>query len=367
MLQSAADAAAEPELALDVSRLLRARVAEAARLRELMGVTPTPAQASAGEPTSAFRLLNAEGDGLSGLVVDVFAHAAVVQSNAQWTENNRAHIEEALLKELPYVRRIVWRRNEAMLKLEGGEDALEDAHEGALGGEGEGEGDSGSEGDTVEVCEGGLSFGVDLAKGQKTGFYCDQRDSRAWLRSLAGVRGASVLDLCCYTGGFALSAAAGGAGRVLGVDSSERAVTMAQSNAQRNEALVGETQLSFRAGDAIDVARELAASGERFDIVVLDPPKLAPSAKAVRKAERKYAAFNAAALECLRPGGILVTHSCSGAVARSGQLREIVEGVALRAGRRAQLVRRAGAAPDHPVSASYPESQYLDSLAFVVK
>ena len=348
VLQTAQDVHREDaQLIFDVDAVLQQRIREAVSLRRTLAC-------DVGSSTAAYRLLNSEGDGTSGLVVDVFADAAVAQVSALWIEQSRSAVEKALLSEVPGVRRVLWRRVSAMLRLETG-DAFEESDDGV---------DVDAADDEVEVVEDGLlRFAVDLRGGQKTGFYCDQRENRRWLRALP-LENARVLDLCCYTGGFSLSAAAGGAKSVLGVDSSEHAVALASENARRNGF---SEQCLFQSGDAIAVARELKANGEMYDVVVLDPPKLAPSAKAVAKAKRKYAQFNAAAIDVLKPGGMLVTCSCSGAVARTGILSDIVADVAHKAGRRAQLVRRSGAAPDHPISAKYPESQYLDCLCYVIR
>ena len=351
ILQSAADVHNEaPELVLDVRGVVHERVRRAFAMRKALGCCDGD--------NAAYRLINSEGDGVSGVVVDVFADAAVVQASALWAERHRTDIEDAL-RAVPGVRRVLWRRVEAMLRLE----TEESEYDATVLEKNDESHDDGADTDTVvEVVEDGLCFAVDLRRGQKTGFYCDQRDNRRWLRSLPLNADSRVLDLCCYTGGFSLAAAAAGAGHVLGVDSSEPAVELAAQNADRND--LGAA--SFRSGDAIAVARELKAQGESFDVVVLDPPKLAPSTKALAKARSKYESFNVAALALVKPGGVLITCSCSGAVARAGALRDFVEAAARRAGRSVQLVRRSGAAVDHPVSAGHAEGTYLDCLCYVV-
>jgi len=351
ILQNALDVTKHPNLVLNVKALVQQRMHEAANLRRGLGVMPASTTSN-----KAFRLINSESDGLSGIIVDVFAHAAVVQSSAAWAEKHRNMIQDALRDEVGFVKKVIWQRAEAMLRLEG----INTSDDGGVVSDAM---EEGTDDHAVEVEEHGLKYLVDVQHGQKTGFYCDQRDNRAWLGSLP-LKGKHVLDLCSYTGGFALNAARGGAAKVIGVDSSQRAVETAQANAALNG--FSNSTIEFRAADALAEAGRYAQAGELFDVVILDPPKLAPNAKAVSRAKRKYMQFQRAGMRALRPGGILITCSCSGAVAQSGLLRDLVEDVAVQEGRRATLLRRAGAAPDHVISSQYKESQYLDCLAYTI-
>jgi 23S rRNA (cytosine1962-C5)-methyltransferase len=205
----------------------------------------------------------------------------------------------------------------------------------------------------IFVAEHGLKFGVDLTEGQKTGYYLDQRDNRHAAARYA--RGRRVLDMFCYSGGFAVAAAvAGGARSVLAVDSSAKAAALAKANADLN----GAANVTVETADAFEKLDALRAAGERFGMVVLDPPKFARSRAALDDALRAYHRINRVALDMLEPGGILVTCSCSGSVSREDFL-QMLGGVAQRAKRPLQIVECRGAAPDHPVSASCLEGEYL--------
>ena len=208
----------------------------------------------------------------------------------------------------------------------------------------------------VVVMEAGLRF-VSDPLGQKTGFYSDQRESRAVLGALAA--GRSVLDLCCFSGGFALVAAAGGAASALGVDSSAAAVAAAARNAELN-GLAGAA--TFQKADVAAFMRDAAAAGRQWDILVLDPPKLAPTRKALPGALRKYRRLNAAAMRLVAPGGLLMTCSCSGAVAQGGAFMPMLADAARDAGRRLTVLRTAGAAACHPQDPAYPEGNYLSNV-----
>jgi 23S rRNA G2069 N7-methylase RlmK/C1962 C5-methylase RlmI len=326
---------------LDVRAALAARLADAVALRAALGLPSAE--------TDVFRLVNSEGDRLSGLVVDALGTTLVVAACAAWVETHRADVEAALLAATPWATAIVWTRSAAVA-----------AEEGFEGEAGEAVGDAApAPHPPVLIKEGGLLYEA-VPASQKTGFYADQRASRAFLRSLVRP-GAAVLDLCCYSGGFALAAAAGGAGAVVGVDTSAPALALAE----RNAALNGFASVaSFIKADAGAYAKEAAARGESFEIVVLDPPKLAPNARALPAALRKYASLNAAAMSTVKPGGLLMTCSCSGAVTRGEALPGAVAAAAAAAHVRATLVRAAGAAPDHTLDPGYPEGRYLTNLTY---
>jgi 23S rRNA (cytosine1962-C5)-methyltransferase len=204
----------------------------------------------------------------------------------------------------------------------------------------------------VLIRDHGLGFGVDLAEGQKTGFYLDQRENRAVAAGY--LRGRRVLDMFCYTGGFGLAAAAGGAREVLGVDASRRAVAQAQANAERN----GLANVRFETGEAFETLSSLAAAGQRFGGVVLDPPKFARSRAAVDDALRAYHRLNRLAVDLIEPGGILVSCSCSGHVTREDFFMMLLS-VAQQSGRDVQVLEQRGAAPDHPVAVTCSETEYL--------
>ncbi len=201
--------------------------------------------------------------------------------------------------------------------------------------------------------EHGIRYGVELTGGQKTGFFLDQRENRR--AAAAYVRGRRVLDLFCYSGGFSLAAhVLGQARQVLGIDSSERAIALAQANA----ALNGMDNVAFEEGDCFKRLEQLIAAGERFGLVVLDPPKFARNREAVPEALRAYHHLNRLAVQVLEPSGTLVTCSCSGHVSREDFLFMLAD-VAQRTDRNIQILDQRGAAPDHPVAATCLESEYL--------
>ena len=207
--------------------------------------------------------------------------------------------------------------------------------------------------ENADAVEGGVQFSVDLLGGQKTGFYYDQRENRAAVAALA--RDKTVFDGHCYTGGYAITLARAGAKSVLAVDSSESAIQMARLNAEANDV---HRTVTFEQADVRDRLAELAADGRRFDLVILDPPKLARSRKGLNRAIKAYVRLNAAALAVLPPGGLLVTHSCSGLV-RDDAFDQMLQRVALESGREIRILERRGAARDHAGSVYCPETDYL--------
>jgi 23S rRNA (cytosine1962-C5)-methyltransferase len=205
------------------------------------------------------------------------------------------------------------------------------------------------------VHELGLRFKVEIDAGHKTGFYLDQRDNRLTLRKLAADK--DVLDCFSYTGGFAVNALRGGARSVLAIDSSALALDMAKANAAMNDLSAAE----WLNGDVFQSLRRLRDQGRTFDVIVLDPPKFAPTAAHAERASRAYKDINLLAFKMLRPGGFLMTFSCSGGV--SAELfQKIVAGAALDAGVDARIETWLHAAADHPVALSFPESEYLKGL-----
>ncbi len=329
--------ASEPDLRPDLASILEARTARAAALRRGVGLP--------GPDTTAWRLLNSEGDGLSGLTVDVFGDVAVVMASAAWVARHRDLVDEAVRRVLAPEARLVHRTSPAVA-----------SEEGLAPAEAEGPG-------PMEVLERGLRFVVSPGGSQKTGFYLDQRDNRALVRALAGGRGAGgamrVLDAFCFTGGFALNAAAGGAAEVLAVDSSGAAVEVGRENARRNGL---SDRVRFQEADAVEV---LEASPRAWDLVVCDPPRFARSARDLPPALARYQRVNRAALAALAPGGMLVTCSCSSAVRRDLFL-EVLRDAAAEAGRRFAVTHVRGAAPDHPVHPAFPEGEYLKCVAGTV-
>jgi 23S rRNA (cytosine1962-C5)-methyltransferase len=207
------------------------------------------------------------------------------------------------------------------------------------------------------IIEYGLNFRVDVEQGQKTGFFLDQRENRQRVRALAA--GREVLDGFCYTGGFSIAALAGGAKRVTAIESSAAALEVAKDNLAANP--LDASRIDFQQADVFEKLRKLRDQNAKFDLVVLDPPKFAPTAAQVKKAARAYKDINLWALKLLAPGGLLATFSCSGGV--SAELfQSIVAGAALDAGVDARIIERFTAAADHPVALPFPEAQYLKGL-----
>ncbi len=320
----------DPATRLDAA-LFRGRIEAAVALRRTLGLD---------DRAGAARIVNSEGDDLSGLIVDRYGDWLSVQVTALAIANRLEHVCDALEAAVA-PRGILLRGAERGLsKLEGLHlpDRLV-----------RGTAPTGP----VFVKEHGLKFGIDLAEGQKTGFYLDQRDNRQ--AAACHARGRRVLDMFCYSGGFALACAVhGNAARVLAVDSSAKATALAKANADLN----GAANLVVETADAFERLDALKSAGERFGMVVLDPPKFARSRASLEEAMRAYHRINRLAVDMLEPGGILVTNSCSGAVSRDDFLM-MLAGVAQRSGRTIQLLECRGAAPDHPVSASCLDGEYL--------
>lgn len=314
-----------------------------------------------------------EGDRISGLIADVVGDAVVVAASAYYVQEHQALIT-AILQEATGAKEIVWRPARDQLEEEGwqwpegaeGQPAEPaDAADSVPSDRTESESGA-STSASVIVHEHGLQYKANLL-GQKTGFYSDQRPNRAFFRSVAADK-KRVLDLCCYSGGFALNAYKGGAQDVTGVDSSAEAVALATANAALNGC--DANRIRFVKADCEEYMRAAAARGETFDLVVLDPPKLAPSRKTLDRALIKYRRLNALALQLMAPGGILLTCTCSGAMAQStpetGGLGAVVKEAADRQGRRLTLLRTGEAASCHVLDPMHAEGRYLEVLAYRV-
>jgi 23S rRNA (cytosine1962-C5)-methyltransferase len=210
---------------------------------------------------------------------------------------------------------------------------------------------------SVRIEEDGIRYEVDVARGQKTGFYLDQRDNRALAGTLS--RDAEVLNAFCYTGGFSLAALKGGAKHVQSIDTSEEALAAAKSNLELNG--LDASRAEWLSADVFSHLRKLRDQGRHFDLIVLDPPKFAPTEKHVPNAARAYKDINLWAMKLLKPGGHLLTFSCSGAVSPDF-FRKIVAGAAADAKIDLQVHRTLGASIDHGVSIHFPEGEYLKGL-----
>ena len=289
---------------------------------------------------SGSRLIFSEGDELSGLIVDCYADWLVVQ----FTSAALAVRQEAILAHLQdrlHPAGVLLRAEKGIGEAEG--LAL---HEGLVFGE--------NPPRPLFLEEHGVRYGVDLLEGQKTGFFLDQRENRLAAASYA--RGSRVLDVFCYSGGFGLNCLKSGtATQVVGIDVSESAIALATENARLNGL---DSRTDYRVTSAFDALENFVAAGEKFDMVVLDPPRMTRSRHTVDKALKGYFSLNRLAIDLLPPGGILVTCSCSGLVSRD-DFEQVLATVAMRSGRAIQVLESRGPAPDHPVSISCPESNYL--------
>ena len=319
----------EPEGPLD-REFFRGRLQRAIDLRHNV--------LSLGGPDRGYRVVFSESDYLSGMVVDKYADWLAVQFTSLALANRRQMIGE-LLRELLSPRGIYLRTEKGIGRLEGVE--LRDE---LLWGE--------PPPADLSIEENGLRFLVNLAEGQKTGYYLDQRDNRAAVARLCP--GRRVLDAFCYTGGFGLSAAKAGAAEVLGVDASEAALELARRNAAAND--LG--QVTFTTADVFHHLGELASAGRKFDVVVLDPPKFARNRAAVPEAMRGYRRLHQLAMRLLDRDGVLVSCCCTGLIVLA-ELEDLIAQVAVEAKRDLQVPERRGPAPDHPVAITCRESGYL--------
>jgi len=313
----------------------RGRLARALALRE---------QLLARSGTDSFRLVHGESDGLPGVRVDLYAGYAVLKLYSAGLTPHRETLVAALRATVPGLKGIVGR-----------DEVDRDAEEG--------EGERSNQGrvlwgeqapELVEIRENGVRFLVDVYRGQKTGFFLDQRDNRRLVRELA--RGREVLNCFSYTGGFSVNAAMGGATQVTSVDLDADAVALARQNFKLND-VVAESH-DFLAADVGDVLRRFAEQGRQFDLVILDPPAYAKSQRTVEAAVAGYASLNRNALAVLKPGGLLCTASCTARVSDEEFLGAVKE-AGYKAGVELQLVHHRHQPLDHPVLLQFPEGRYL--------
>jgi 23S rRNA (cytosine1962-C5)-methyltransferase len=290
----------------------------------------------------AMRLVHGESDGLPGLIADRYGETIVVQLLSAGAERWRALWPSALVQ-LTGATNVYERSDVEVRTLEGLAPRT-----GPMMGETPAR---------ARIVEDGIAYDVDVVHGQKTGFYLDQRDNRHLAAALAPE--AETLNCFCYTGGFSLSALRGGAKRVTSLDTSDEALGLARHNASLN-GLEG-PRAEWIAADVFAQLRKFRDQGRKFDLIVLDPPKFAPTEKHVPNAARAYKDINLWAMKLLAPGGHLLTFSCSSAVSPD-LFQKIVAGAAADARADVQIRRHLGAALDHPVSIHFPEGEYLKGL-----
>ncbi|HEU0293510.1 MAG TPA: class I SAM-dependent methyltransferase [Anaerolineales bacterium] len=292
---------------------------------------------------NAHRLIYAESDGMPGIIVDRYGDVLVLQSLTAGSEFWKETIADILLEETGLS--TIYERSDADVReLEGLQSKV-----GILRGT--------NPQIPITITEHDLQFNVNIASGHKTGFYLDQCANRLRVRELA--KDKDVLDCFCYTGGFTVNALAGSAKSVLSVDSSADALELCKQNIELNN-LPTDRHTTLE-GDIFQLLRKFRDENRSFDMIILDPPKFAPTAAHADKATRAYKDINLLAFKLLRPNGILVTFSCSGGV-DSALFQKIVAGSALDAGADAQIVEHLSQGPDHPISVYFPEGAYLKGL-----
>ena len=316
------------------------RIAVAHDVRRVLGLTENPA-------TTCYRLVHGEGDSLPGLVVDIYGTTAVLQCHSVGMYRSRQMIAEAI--RTTYTGRIeaIYDKSSQTLPFKANLCAVDGYLWGA------------SDHTSQIVLENGEKFWVNWEQGQKTGFFLDQRENRELVKRYA--KGRTVLNTFCYTGGFSVYALAGGAREVCSVDSSERAVALATENMRLN---FGEGAPHTEvAADAVEYLRDI---GDRYDLIILDPPAFAKHHKVLGNAMQGYKRLNARALSQIRPGGILFTFSCSQAVSKD-LFRTTVFSAAAIAGRKVRILHQLTQPADHPINIYHPEGEYLKGLVLYVE
>lgn len=304
---------------------------------------------------NTFRLIHGEGDFLPGLIVDVYADTAVVQAHSVGMHVCRKEIAEALVKEVPQVENVYYKSDDTLpfkAPVEGEKvgyliqpSAVSIQHS-----------------DEFWSTENGLSFRIDWLRGQKTGFFVDQRENRALVERYAANK--DVLNMFCYTGGFSLYALRGGAKTVDSVDVSQKAIDLVNINVERN--FPDAKNHTAVAADAFEYLTAQKNAGKTYDLIILDPPAFAKHRDAVKNALRGYQRINAKAIEMIRPGGILFTFSCSQAVDKEA-FRLAVFSAAASVGRKVRILHQLHQPQDHPINIYHPEGEYLKGLVLYVE
>lgn len=308
------------------------RLANAFNLRKQLGLVDN-------KETNAYRLVFAEGDLLPGLIIDIYNKTAVVQTASMGMQLAIEEIKDALLKVMGDRITAVYNKSESVLKSGNHKD-------GFIHGTPQGN----------EVAENGLKFMVEWEKGQKTGFFIDQRENRDLVRTLAN--GKKVLNTFCYTGGFSVAAYAGGALSVASIDSSESAIELCRSNLILN----GFSDANCVAEDTLQYIKSME---EQFDMIILDPPAYAKNIKAKHNAVQGYKRLNAEAIKKIAPGGLLFTFSCSGVITR-GLFENTIVAAAISVGRNARILYHLSQPSDHPINIYHQEGEYLKGLVLQI-
>jgi len=314
------------------------KLSKALALRQALGFVNNP-------QTNAYRLVHGEGDGLPGLIIDFYAGTAVVQMHSVGMYLSRDLIYEALQAVMGNNLEAIYEKSEGTLPYK----ANVNPENGYIKGKSA----------THVALENGLKFNVDWEKGQKTGFFVDQRDNRAMVEHYA--KGRNVLNMFCYTGGFSFYAMRGGSNMVHSVDSSERAIELTKANVELN--YPGDSRHEAFAEDAF---RYMERSKNRYDLIILDPPAFAKHQNVLANALQGYRRLNAKAFEQIAPGGILFTFSCSQVVTKEN-FRTTVFSAAAKAGMQVRVINQLTQPADHPINIYHPEGEYLKGLVLFVE
>lgn len=338
------------------------RIRAAYRVRQTLGLADVQRDhVQSTKENNTFRLIHGEGDFLPGLIVDVYAETAVIQAHSVGMHVCRKEIADAILETVPQVKNIYYKSDDTLpfkAPIEGDKIGylISDYQFPAPLGEGQ-------EGaDEFWSIENGLSFRIDWLRGQKTGFFIDQRENRALVERYA--KDKDVLNMFCYTGGFSLYALRGGAKTVDSVDVSQKAIDLVNINVAKN--FPKAKNHTAVAADAFEYLSAQKSAGKTYDLIILDPPAFAKHRDAVKNALRGYQRINAKAIEMIRPGGILFTFSCSQAVDKEA-FRLAVFSAAAQVGRSVRILHQLHQPQDHPINIYHPEGEYLKGLVLYVE
>ena len=306
---------------------------------------------------NTYRLIHGEGDFLPGLIVDVYADTAVVQAHSVGMHVHRNEIAQALLDEVPQVKNVYYKSDDTLpfkAPIDGDKTGWLIRKDSEYS--------ENSDYSEFWSLENGLSFRIDWLRGQKTGFFVDQRENRALVERYAANK--DVLNMFCYTGGFSLYALRGGAKTVDSIDVSQKAIDLVNVNVAKN--FPKATNHTAVAADAFEYLSAQKNAGKTYDLIILDPPAFAKHRDAVKNALRGYQRINAKAIEMIRPGGILFTFSCSQAVDKEA-FRLAVFSAAAQVGRKVRILHQLHQPQDHPINIYHPEGEYLKGLVLYVE
>ena len=317
------------------------RIGAAYEVRQTLGLISTT--------NNSYRLVHGEGDFLPGLIVDVYADTAVVQAHSIGMHCSRKEIAEAIAEIVPQVSKVYYKSDDTL------------PHKAPITGERVGYliGEPTDTNEDFWAKENGLDFRIDWLRGQKTGFFIDQRDNRSLLEHYA--HGKEVLNMFCYTGGFSVYALRGGAKLVHSVDVSQKAIELVRSNVERN--FGADAPHEAFAEEAFEF---MAKNENKYDLIILDPPAFAKHRDAIKNALRGYQRLNAKGIQSIRPGGILFTFSCSQAIDKE-MFRLAVFSAAAQVGRKVRILHQLHQPADHPINIYHPEGEYLKGLVLQVE